>query len=397
MLQCSKERAEARLPKVAALILAAGSSERAGGGDPKQYRPMAGRPVLVWSIEAFAAAGSAATVVAIAATHEAQFRAATAAGPAVEAVIGGATRTASVRAGLAALRARAPDIVLIHDAARPGLSVAMIQALVTAIESGAPAVAPALPLLDSVRRIDGRGRVVGEVERGGLMRVQTPQAFRFAAIRAAYDAAPADAVFSDDLAVARASGIEARLIAGDPRLMKLTYSEDEAVLEAILSGARASCVGQGIDAHRFGPGDHVTLCGVRIAHDKGLVGHSDADAGWHALVDAILGALGEGDIGVHFPPNAPQWKGANSERFLRHAADLAKANGARIQHVDITLICERPKIGPHRETMRARTAEVLGLPLSRVSVKATTTERMGFLGREEGLAAQAVASLDRPA
>jgi 2-C-methyl-D-erythritol 4-phosphate cytidylyltransferase/2-C-methyl-D-erythritol 2,4-cyclodiphosphate synthase len=179
--------------------------------------------------------------------------------------------------------------------------------------------------------------------------------------------------------------------------MKITHPEDAAILGRILSDERIVCVGHGVDAHRFGPGDHVTLCGVRIAHDKGLVGHSDADAGWHALVDAILGALGEGDIGAHFPPSDPQWKDADSECFLRHAAKLAADAGARIQHVDVTLLCERPKIGPHREAMRARTAEVLGLPSARVSVKATTTEGMGFLGREDGLAAQATATLDRPA
>jgi 2-C-methyl-D-erythritol 4-phosphate cytidylyltransferase/2-C-methyl-D-erythritol 2,4-cyclodiphosphate synthase len=179
--------------------------------------------------------------------------------------------------------------------------------------------------------------------------------------------------------------------------MKITYPEDHAMLEQILSGARITCVGHGIDAHRFGDGDHVTLCGVRIDHNKGLMGHSDADAGWHALVDAILGALGEGDIGAHFPPSDPQWKGADSERFLRHARALAEKSGARICHVDVSLICERPKIGPHRDAMRARTAEVLGLPPDRVSIKATTTERMGFAGREEGLAAHATATLDRPA
>jgi 2-C-methyl-D-erythritol 4-phosphate cytidylyltransferase/2-C-methyl-D-erythritol 2,4-cyclodiphosphate synthase len=195
----------------------------------------------------------------------------------------------------------------------------------------------------------------------------------------------------------RANGGACVLIAGDQRLMKITYPEDLALMERLLSSDRVTCVGAGFDAHRFGPGDHVTLCGVRVAHDKGLVGHSDADAGWHALVDAILGALGEGDIGAHFPPGDPQWKGAESERFLRHAAKLAADAGARIVHVDVTLVCERPKIGPHREAMRARTSEVLGLPLSRVSVKATTTERMGFLGREEGLAAQATATLERPA
>jgi 2-C-methyl-D-erythritol 4-phosphate cytidylyltransferase/2-C-methyl-D-erythritol 2,4-cyclodiphosphate synthase len=335
--------------------------------------------------------------VAINAEHRPLFDAALGAQGGVQAVIGGETRTASVRAGLAALATAAPDIVLIHDAARPGLDAAMVRALIAAIEAGAHAAAPALPAADTVLRVDGQGRVIGEADRTALRRVQTPQAFKFAEIVRAYATAEASAAFSDDLAVARAAGIETVLIAGDPRLMKLTYPEDEAVLEAILSGSRITCVGQGIDAHRFGPGDHVTLCGVRISHDKGLVGHSDADAGWHALVDAILGALGEGDIGAHFPPSDPQWKGADSERFLRHAVELAKKHNALIQHVDITLVCERPKIGPHREAMRARTAEVLGLPLSRVSVKATTTERMGFLGREEGLAAQAVASLDRPA
>jgi 2-C-methyl-D-erythritol 4-phosphate cytidylyltransferase/2-C-methyl-D-erythritol 2,4-cyclodiphosphate synthase len=299
-----------------------------------------------------------------------------------------------VRAGLAALGEA--DVVLIHDAARPGLRSETIAALIAAIEAGAAGAAPALPLADSLRRIDGAGRVTGEVERDGLMRVQTPQAFRGSAIRAAYAAAPADAVFSDDIAVARAIGAEVVLVPGDPRLMKFTYPEDAALLEHMLGGARVTCVGAGFDAHRFGEGDHVTLCGVRVAHTKGLVGHSDADAGWHALVDALLGALGEGDIGAHFPPSDPQWKGADSETFLRHAASLAEKAGARIVHVDVTLICERPKVGPHREAMRARTADVLGLPLTRVSIKATTTERMGFTGREEGLAAQATASVERP-
>lgn len=227
------------------------------------------------------------------------------------------------------------------------------------------------------------------------MRVQTPQAFRSNALRAAYAAAPPNAVFTDDLSVAQAAGISAQLIPGDARLMKYTVPEDLAMLEALLGATRTFCVGSGFDAHRFGVGDHVMLCGVRIAHDKGLIGHSDADAGWHALVDAILGALGKGDIGAHFPPSDPQWKGAASEVFLRHAAELVAREGARISHVDITLICERPKIGPHRDAMRTRTAEVLALPIERVSIKATTTERMGFTGREEGLAAQAIATVDR--
>jgi len=298
---------------------------------------------------------------------------------------------------LEALAGDAPDFVLIHDAARPGLSPPLIAALVRTLEEGAGAAAPALPLSDALKRVDANAWVLGEAERVGLMRVQTPQAFRYADIRAAYARLSADASFDDDLAVARAAGVDAQLIPGDARLMKLTHAEDFAVAEQMFGSTRVSCVGSGFDAHRFGEGDHVTLCGVRIAHTKGLIGHSDADAGWHALVDAILGALGDGDIGAHFPPTDPQWKGAASEIFVKHALELVERAGARLVHVDVTLICERPKIAPHRDTMRARTAEVLGLPIERVSVKATTTERLGFLGREEGLAAQALATIERPA
>jgi 2-C-methyl-D-erythritol 4-phosphate cytidylyltransferase / 2-C-methyl-D-erythritol 2,4-cyclodiphosphate synthase len=380
---------------VAAVIVAAGRGERAGGDIPKQYSKLAGLPVVAWSIRGLAAAGVADIVVTIAPEHAELCRAATENGPPVRIVAGGDARTDSVRAGFAALGAS--DFVLVHDAARPGLTPNIVHALIDAVRAGAPAVAPALAIPDTIRRADDSGRVVEDIAREGLMRVQTPQAFRTDVLRAAYAALPAGATLTDDLSAVRAHGVEAKLIPGDARLMKLTYAEDRAVLESLLSGDRVMCVGNGIDAHRFGPGDHVTLCGVRIAHDKGLVGHSDADAGWHALVDAILGALGEGDIGAHFPPSDPQWKGADSERFLRHAVQLANAAGARIQHVDVTLVCERPKIGPHREAMRRRTADVLGLPLERVSVKATTTERMGFLGREEGLAAQATATLERPA
>jgi len=379
---------------VGALIVAAGAGERAGGELPKQYRGLGGKPVLEWSVEAFAAAGVDRTVVVVGADHGALAQAATT-GNNVTFVHGGATRTASVRAGLGALGDA--DVVLIHDAARPGLTPATVRALIQTIEDGAGGAAPALRLSDSLRRVDTDNRMIGEVDRDALVRVQTPQAFRGEVIRAAYAVLPAEASVSDDLAVARVAGAEIRLIPGAERLMKLTYPEDFAVLERLMSDARITSVGSGFDAHRFGPGDHVMLCGVRIAYDKGLLGYSDADAGWHAVVDAILGALGEGDIGAHFPPSDPQWKGANSEMFLRHAAQLARIAGADVQHVDITLICERPKIGPHREAMRARTAEVLGLPLPRVSVKATTTEQMGFTGRGEGLAAQATATLSRPA
>lgn len=375
--------------------MAAGRGERAGASIPKQYMTLRGRPVLRWSIDAFLEAGVEQIVVAVSPEHVGFYEAALAGLGKVRMAPGGASRTESVRAGLAAIEAA--DIVMIHDAARPALTPGVVRALQEAVEAGAAGAAPALPVADALRRADPRGMVVGEVDRESLMRVQTPQAFQAELLRAAYAALSEDAVFSDDLSVVRAYGGACVLIAGDPRLMKITYPQDLALMEKMLSGDRITCVGSGIDAHRFGPGDHVTLCGVRIPHEKGLVGHSDADAGWHALVDAILGALGEGDIGAHFPPSDPQWKGADSERFLRHAAKLASDAGARITHVDVTLICERPKIGPHREAMRARTSQVLGLPLSRVSVKATTTERMGFLGREEGLAAQATATLERPA
>lgn len=376
--------------KVAAIIVAAGSGSRAGGDLPKQYNSLLGKPVLRWSTEAFLRAGVGEVVVAIGADQEDLFHAATASLP-VRAVRGGATRTESVRAAMTAISDS--DVILIHDAARPGLSETTIRALIEAVRDGALAVAPALPAADALQRVGADNVVVDEISRENLMRVQTPQAFNAAALRAAY-AAIGDATFADDLAVMRKFGAETKLIAGDPRLMKITYPGDLEMLTRLLDNRFVS-VGNGIDAHRFGEGDHVTLCGVRIPHEKGLLGHSDADAGWHALVDAILGALGEGDIGAHFPPSDPQWKGADSEKFLRHALRLADAAGATITHVDVTLVCERPKIGPHREAMRARTAAVLDLPIERVSVKATTTERMGFLGREEGLAAYATATLLR--
>lgn len=379
--------------KTAALIVAAGRGERLGGDIPKQYRILGARSVLAWSVQALAEAGVGQIVVAVAAGQAELCRAATKDGPPVQIVTGGESRTASVRAGLAALKDA--ELIHIHDAARPGLKAEVVKALEDAIARGADGASPALSITDSVRRVDAHTRVVADVERDGLMRVQTPQTFRASVLRNAYAALSDSASVSDDLAVVRAYGGRCVLIPGDPRLLKLTYPEDFAVLERMMS-ERVICVGNGVDAHRFGDGDHVTLCGVKIEHSKGLVGHSDADAGWHSLVDAILGALGEGDIGAHFPPSDPQWKGADSERFLRHARQLADAAGARILHVDVTLLCERPKIGPHRDRMRQRTADVLGLPIERVSVKATTTERMGFLGREEGLAAQATATLERP-
>lgn len=379
----------------AALIVAAGKGLRAGGGLPKQYRNFAGRSMLRWSLEAFEGSGRVGqVVVAIDPADRAQFDAA-AGDHAAFPVSGGATRTASVRAGLEALAVRgAPDHVLIHDAARPGLSGSTIAALLDALET-ADAVAPALAVADALKHADADGWVDADPPRTGLWRVQTPQGFRFAPLLAAYRALAPDASFEDDLAVARAAGMRARLVPGAIALGKITTQEDHDMMERMLAPASPR-VATGFDAHRFGPGDHVTLCGVAIAHDKGLLGHSDADAGWHALTDALLGAIAAADIGAHFPPSDPQWRGANSEVFLRHAADLVRARGGRIAHVDLTLICERPKIGPYREAMRARTADVLAIGLECVSVKATTTERMGFAGREEGLAAQATATVLLP-
>ncbi len=374
----------------AAVIVAAGSGSRAGGA-PKQWRMLNGRAVARWSMDAFRAAGAKPIVVVVAQDQrdEAE-RWLSDVGAVI--VTGGATRTASVRAGLAAVGA--VEAVMIHDAARPLLSPIHIQALLAALAEADGAL-PALLVADTLKRDGANGAET--VDREGLWRAQTPQAFRLAPLLDAYARWPGDAPATDDAAVLEAAGGRVALIPGDPRLMKITHPEDFAMVEQLAGGARVTRVGQGFDAHRFGPGDGVWLCGVKIAHDLTLIGHSDADAGLHALTDAILGAIGAGDIGDHFPPSDPQWKGASSDRFLQHAVDLVAARGGRVVNVDVTLICEQPRIKPHREAMRVRLAEILALPLDRISVKATTTEGMGFTGRSEGLAAQALATIDMPA
>jgi 2-C-methyl-D-erythritol 4-phosphate cytidylyltransferase/2-C-methyl-D-erythritol 2,4-cyclodiphosphate synthase len=298
-------------------------------------------------------------------------------------------------AGLAALGADDEEIVLVHDAARPLLTSAHLHDLLAAMV-GADGALPALPVADTLKGREMASGAIQTVDRAALWRAQTPQAFRYGVLRDAYAAWPSDEVPTDDAAVVERAGGRVTLIPGDARLLKLTYPEDFAMAELMTGGGRAVRMGQGFDAHRFGPGETVWLCGVAIAHDRALIGHSDADAGLHALTDALLGAIGAGDIGDHFPPTDPQWKGAPSSVFLEHAAQLIAARGGRIVNVDVTLICERPKIKPHREAMRSRIAELLDLPEDRVSVKATTTETMGFTGREEGLAAQAVAAVDMP-
>ena len=387
-----------RAPKKAqmtfyAVNVAPRTSVRAGPGLPKPWRMLAGRSVLRWSVEALAKAGGREIVVVVAKGREPDAAEVLAGLPNWRAVAGGATRALSVRAGLDALSGPDDQPVLIHDAARPFVTTAHVEALLKALETADGAV-PALPVADTLKR--GTGVVTETVSREGLWRAQTPQAFRLGSLRAAY-AAWSGPEPTDDAAVIEATGGRVALAPGDPMLMKLTYPEDFEMAERLAGQARITRIGQGVDAHRWGPGEAVWLCGVRIDHDQTLIGHSDADAGLHALTDAILGAIGEGDIGEHFPPSDPQWKGASSDRFLVHAASLVAARGGRIVNVDVTLVCERPKIRPHRDAMRARLAELLELPLDRVSVKATTTEGMGFTGRQEGLLAQAVATVETPA
>ncbi|MFN3668585.1 MAG: bifunctional 2-C-methyl-D-erythritol 4-phosphate cytidylyltransferase/2-C-methyl-D-erythritol 2,4-cyclodiphosphate synthase [Brevundimonas sp.] len=371
-----------------AIIVAAGTGSRAG--EAKQWRALAGRPVLRWSAEALLAAGAAELAIVVAPGAEAQAAEALAGLERWFAVPGGATRADSVEAGLAALTG-APDArVLIHDAARPLLDAATIERVLAALDRHDAAL-PVLPVADSLRH-GAEGLMGASVERDGLWRAQTPQGFRLQVIRDAYAAWPGPARPTDDVEVARAAGAAVALVAGDVRLMKLTYPEDFAMAEALIP--RQIRVGQGFDAHRWGPGTSVWLCGVEIPHDRTLIGHSDADAGLHALTDAILGAMGDGDIGDHFPPSDPQWKGAASDRFLVHAVERLHARGGRLVNVDVTLICEQPKVKPHRQAMRERLAGLLALPLDAVSVKATTTEAMGFTGRGEGLAAQAIATIE---
>jgi 2-C-methyl-D-erythritol 4-phosphate cytidylyltransferase/2-C-methyl-D-erythritol 2,4-cyclodiphosphate synthase len=380
-----------------AVIVAAGVGARAGPGEAKQWRLLAGKPVARWSAEAFLAAGAEELVIVVGEGQAPDASAALAGLTGWRLATGGATRSESVKAGLAALNAAADDgLVLIHDAARPLLKPSHIRRLVERL-ADAPAALLALPLADTLKRDDGAGRAIETPSRAGLWRAQTPQGFRLGALKAAYAAWPAGEEPTDEAVVAERAGLEVALVPGDPALAKLTYPEDFAMAEQLAGAARSMRVGQGVDAHRFGPGDSVMLCGVKIAHDHTLVGHSDADAGLHAITDAVLGAIGEGDIGDHFPPTDPKWRGAASDQFLTHAAQLVAARGGRIVNVDVTLICERPQIKPHREAMRQRLAELLGLDVSAVSVKATTTEGMGFTGRQEGLLAQAVAMVELPA
>lgn len=373
--------------RIAAIIVAAGQGQRAGGERPKQLRLLGGRPVFQWSLKAFQSHDDIDQCLLVVPAGETEtYR--PIADPNVTIVEGGATRSASVRAGLEACELDANDLVLIHDAARPGISLNVISLLIDALKT-ADGAAPALPVADALKR--KTGEALTTVDRSELHRVQTPQAFRFQAITSALSG---DYDLVDDLAAIEAANGKVTLVAGDETLAKITYPEDHARLERLLMPTTsAPRFGTGYDVHALEPGKGVTLCGVFIPHTHSLVGHSDADVAWHALTDAILGAAALGDIGDHFPPTDPQWKGASSDLFLKHAVTIVCDAGWTLTSCDLTLICEAPKIKPHREAMRRRTAEVTGLPLDAISVKATTTEGLGFTGRREGIAAQASAVL----
>lgn len=378
-------------PNTAAVVVAAGSGLRAGGAVPKQFAPWRGKPLLRHSLDALHAAGIAPIVAVIPEDWRALAKKIVADLPGVILIAGGATRQLSVLAGLEALDSSAPSSVLIHDAARPGLSASVITRLVEALHEHVAAI-PVLPVVDSLVR-ESSGSMECAVPRERLNRVQTPQAFRFDTILAAHREWQGTPDAGDDAQVAAAAGHAVALVPGAEDLRKVTFAEDlkDAALTAdLFTGPRS---GTGFDVHRLQDGEELWLCGVKIEHRQGLAGHSDADVAIHALVDALLGSVAAGDIGDHFPPSDPKWRGARSDRFLAHAAQLVRESGHAISHVDVTLICEAPRIGPHKLAMRESLAAILAIDLGRISVKATTTERLGFAGRGEGIAAQAIATV----
>jgi 2-C-methyl-D-erythritol 4-phosphate cytidylyltransferase/2-C-methyl-D-erythritol 2,4-cyclodiphosphate synthase len=380
------------MAKTVVLVVAAGKGERAGRAKPKQYETLGGEPILRRAAKAFA--GYPVQIVI---------------GPGQEGlaadslrglflpspVTGGETRQQSVRLGLESLehffgKDGAPDFVLIHDAARPLVSQRVIADVVAALEGGADGALPMLAATDTLRRREADGRW-SLVTRDNLYRAQTPQGFVYGKILAAHRQNAHQEV-TDDVALAEMAGLTVRMVEGEERNLKVTRKEDFAVAEAMLGGGDVRSA-SGFDVHKFTDGDHIWLCGLKVPHSHGLEGHSDADVGLHAITDALLGCIGEGDIGMHFPPTDARWKGAPSWKFLDHAASLVRERGGVISHVDVTLICERPKVGPYRDAMKAKIAEILRIELSRVSVKATTTEGLGFTGRREGIAAQAIATV----
>ena len=381
--------------RIVALIVAGGSGSRVGGSLPKQYRRIGGQAVIARAFDALAAHPAIAAVhVVVGAGQERLLDEALGERRPATVTPGGASRRESVLAGLEAIAAVPPGQVLIHDAARPFLPAAVIDRLIAALDT-APGAVPTVPVVDTLVRVDAQ-ELGDSVSRDGLARVQTPQAFRFDAILTAHRNWTDSPEPTDDAQVARHAGLTVLAVPGDPMLDKLTHEADLVAAETRLAAGMTPRVGMGYDVHAFAEGDHVMLCGLRIAHTHALAGHSDADVGLHAITDALLGTIADGDIGSHFPPSDPRWKGADSASFLRHAADLVAAQGGVVDHVDLTIICEAPKVGPHRPAMRERIAAILELPVGRISVKATTTERLGFTGRGEGMAAQAVVSVRAP-
>jgi len=383
----------------AAVIVAAGRGLRAGTGGPKQYRSIGGQTVIFRAMEPFCRHPQLFAVQPVVNPDDIQmFQDAVCGLSHASPTEGGATRQASVHAGLEALAPQKPDIVLIHDAARPFVSQGLISRAIDAVKPTGAAV-PTIAVADTIKLVDGKGNVEATPERARLRIAQTPQVFYFDAILDAHRRAAREgrSDFTDDAALAEWAGLTVATFEGDVANMKLTTPEDFVREESRLASALGDVrIGTGYDVHAFGAGDHVMICGVRVPHTKGFLAHSDGDVGLHALVDAILGALADGDIGSHFPPSDPQWKGAASHQFLKYAVDRVSARGGRIANLEVTLICERPKIGPLRDQMRARIAEISGVDISRVAVKATTSEKLGFTGREEGIAATASATIRLP-
>jgi 2-C-methyl-D-erythritol 4-phosphate cytidylyltransferase / 2-C-methyl-D-erythritol 2,4-cyclodiphosphate synthase len=377
------------MKKTAAIIVAAGRGQRAGGDTPKQWRTVAGRRVLDWTLDAFRAMPEIDEIVIVHHYNDLQY----VSNLSELCVLGGDTRDASVRNGLNALVRTEipPDRVLIHDAARPLVSRDLIMRVLNGLDDN-HAAAPALPVVDALWFGNAEGNVESLQDRSGLYRAQTPQGFRFASILAAHEAFVG--IAADDVEVAKASGIDVQIVLGDENNLKITTPADFARADQLLRGTKMDVrTGNGFDVHRFGDGDHVILCGVTIPYARGLQGHSDADVGMHAITDAIYGALGDGDIGQHFPPSDPQWKGAASEIFLKNACALAEQRNFKITNIDCTLICENPKIGPHASDMKLKLSEITQVNADRISVKATTSERLGFTGRGEGIASIATITL----
>jgi 2-C-methyl-D-erythritol 4-phosphate cytidylyltransferase/2-C-methyl-D-erythritol 2,4-cyclodiphosphate synthase len=385
--------------KVAAVVVAAGRGLRAGGHLPKQYRHLLGEPVIRPALAAFARHGEISIVQPVIHPDDNDLYKSAIEGLHLPAPVNGASsRQGSVRAGLEALQPYGPDLVLVHDAARPFISEALITRAITAARAS-PAAVPVLSVTDTVKTVDATGVVTGTIDRAIVRMVQTPQAFGFAALldahRRAQTAGRDD--FTDDAALAQWVGLKVTTFEGETGNVKLTSNEDFARAEASKLAALSDIrMGFGFDVHRFVDGDHVMLGGVRVPYSRGLAGHSDADVVLHALVDAILGTLAEGDIGVHFPPTDAQWRGVSSDRFLAFAVDRVRARGGYVAHLDVTVVCEAPRVGPHRDFIRTRIAEIAGIPVGRVGLKATTSEKLGFTGRGEGMAAFANATVRLP-